>query len=91
MLMRSEWAAPAVDCEDALVKSACLLDAESCPAACKTTDEPKDEEPTVVKSGDLAVTATAAANRKILATGTSDLDTITFRTNEDVTISTLLN
>ena len=87
MLMRSEWAAPAVDCEDALVKSACLLDAESCPAACKTTDEPKDEEPTVVKSGDLAVTAKAAADRKILINGISDLDTLTFRTSEEVSIS----
>ncbi len=58
---------------------------KNCPAACRE-DANKDEDG-VVKSGDLAVTAEAAANRKVLRTGTSDLDTITFKTNENVSIS----
>ena len=85
MLMRSENVAPAVDCDDAMVKAACLIDDSSCPAACKTT--PKDDEPTVVKAGDLAVTAKAADGRKAIIGAPSDLDTLTFKTSEEVIIS----
>ena len=41
----------------------------------------------VVKSGDLSVTATAAAGKKINLSGISDLDTLTFKTSEEVTLS----
>ena len=51
-------------------------------------DTPSDE---VVKSGDLAVTATPAANRRIVVSNAgeavSDLDTLRFKTSEEVTIS----
>ena len=87
MLMRSEGSEAVVDCEDAMIKAACVLDSSECPAACKTTDEPTDKEPEVVKSGDLAVSATAAEGRRVLKTGISDLDTLTFRTSEEVTLS----
>ena len=86
--MRSEGGSN-VDCEDPAIALACLdpeLDVYAdCPAACREDDNNGDN--TVVKSGDLAVTAEAAANRKVLRTGTSDLDTITFKTNENVSIS----
>ena len=55
------------------------------------TDDKTDE---VVKSGDLAVTAKAASDRKVIVSGidgdtatVSDLDTLTFKTSEDVEIS----
>lgn len=89
MLMRSEGGST-VDCDEATIALACL-DPENeelykeCPAACR--EDANNNEDGVVKSGDLAVTAEAAANRKVLSTGTSDLDTITFKTNENVSIS----
>ena len=88
MLMRSEGNDAVVDCDDPVIALACNLDSEDCPAACKNSkDEDSDEEDTKVRSGDLAVTADSAANRKILKTGTSDLDTITFKTSEEVEIT----
>jgi hypothetical protein len=84
MLMRSESAAPAVDCEDAIIKAACVLDSDECPAACKTTDEPAEDEK--AKSGNLSVTA--KANDSIIVKEVpSDLDTITFKTSEEVEIT----
>jgi len=88
MLMRSEGNDAVVDCDDPVIALACNLDSEDCPAACKS--DSKNEEKgsdEKVRSGDLAVTADAAANRKILKKGTSDLDTITFKTSEEVEIS----
>ncbi len=89
MLQRaSEGSEPAkADCEDPMIKAACLLDSDKCPAECKGSDEKEDN--TVVKSGDLAVTAKAAEGRKALIGWVSDLDTITFKTSEDVTISSI--
>ena len=84
MLMRSDEGGTTVDCSDPAIELACELDSDKCPAECK--EGAKDEDK-VVKSGDLAVEATAAGNTKILATGTSDLDTITFKTSEEVSIS----
>lgn len=58
MLMRSEEGGAAVDCEDPAIALACLdpeLDTyKDCPAACR-----EDASDTVVKSGDLSVTAKA--------------------------------
>ena len=87
MLMRSE--ANTVDCEDPVVALACL-DPEAdmykeCPAACREDASKEDGEK--VAKGDLEVTADAAPNKKILASGTSDLDTITFKTSEAVDIN----
>jgi hypothetical protein len=87
MLMRAEGSEAAVDCDDPMTVIACTADTDACPAACK---EAENEEPVVVKAGDLYVTAKAAEGRKALvATGgaVSDLDTLTFRTSEDVTIT----
>ena len=92
MLMRSEDNATPSVCEDTDVKVVCAVEAaageyDKCPAACR---ESEDNTPVVVKSGDLAVTAKAAEGRKALvSTGgaVSDLDTLTFKTSEDVTIT----
>ena len=88
MLMRSET--NAVDCKDPVIALACL-DPEAdmykeCPAACRE-DASKDGNGNVVKSGDLAVTAKATEGRKARVPGVSDLDTLTFKTSEDVTIT----
>jgi len=87
MLMRSET--NAVDCDDPVVALACLdEEAEAykeCPAACREDASKEDGEK--VAKGDLEVTADAAPNKKILASGTSDLDTITFKTSEKVDIN----
>ena len=88
MLMRSET--NAVDCDDPVVALACLdeeADAyKECPAACREDANKTDDE--VVKSGDLAVTAKAAeGGRKAIVPGVSDLDTLTFKTSEDVTVT----
>ena len=85
MLMRSEEGSNNPECQDPLVKVACAMDSEECPAACK--EGAKDEDGKPIAKGDLAVTADAAPNKKILAKGTSDLDTITFKTSEAVDIN----
>ena len=85
MLMRSEGGSN-VDCEDPAIALACLdpeLDVyKDCPAACR-----EDADNGVVKSGDLAVTAKAAEGRRARVPGVSDLDTLTFKTSEDVNIT----
>ena len=92
MLMRSDEGGAGVDCDDPVVALACLdpeLDAyKECPAACRDNGEEEDnKEDEVVKSGDLAVTAEAATNRKAIINAVSDLDTLTFKTSEEVTIN----
>ena len=88
MLMRAE--ANEVDCTDADIMLVCLdpeLDAyKECPAACREDAKDSQEWEKVAK-GDLEVTADAAPNKKIIASGTSDLDTITFKTSEKVDIN----
>ena len=87
--MRSaEGSETKADCEDPMIKAACLIDDDSCPAECKESSSDEKED-TVVKSGDLAVSAKAADGKKALIGGVSDLDTITFKTSEDVTISSI--
>ena len=91
MLQRSEgssegWSSSSSNnCDDPLVKVACSMDTDACPAACKANAN--DDEPTVVKAGDLAVTATAAAGRKAIIDAISDLDTLKFKTSEKVEIT----
>jgi hypothetical protein len=91
MLQRSEEGTAAkVDCDDAAIALACELGSDKCPAECKdNAKEDSEKEDTVVKSGDLEVTAKAAEGKKALIGGTSDLDTLTFKTSEDVTISSI--
>ena len=80
--MRSEGNDAVVDCDDPMTVIACTTDTDACPAACRESDEP-----VVVKAGDLTVTAKATEGRRAIMPGVSDLDTLTFRTSEDVTIS----
>ncbi|MBO7504693.1 hypothetical protein J6T66_00520 [bacterium] len=85
--MRSEGNDAVVDCEDPMTVIACTTDAASCPAACR---EAEDNTPTVVKAGDLALTATAAEGKKVISDGaTSYLDTLTIRVSEDVTVNSI--
>jgi hypothetical protein len=87
MLQRSE--ANGVDCEDSDVMYACLENIDECPSACKaqySEEEDGNNEDEVVKSGDLAVTA-SANNGSIIVGVPSDTDTITFKTNEEVEIT----
>ena len=93
MLMRSET--NAVDCDDPVVALACLdeeADAyKECPAACREdASDNTNEDGEVVKSGSLAVSSSAADDRKVVVASdgfaVSDLDTLTFKTSEAVTL-----
>ena len=84
MLMRSEGSDAVVDCDDPMTVIACTTDTEACPAKCR---ESGNDTPSVVKSGELEITANATSNRKAIIGGVSDLDTLKFRTSEDVTIT----
>jgi hypothetical protein len=87
MLMRSaEGSEAKADCEDPMIKAACLIDDDSCPAECKESSDNTDTDEKV-KSGDLAVKATANNGGVILAAGISDMDTLTFKTSEEVEIT----
>jgi hypothetical protein len=65
MLMRaSEGSEPAkADCEDPMIKAACLLDSDKCPAECK--DEEKEGTDSVVKAGNLDVTVEGESNGRV--------------------------
>jgi hypothetical protein len=94
MLMRSEGSTPSI-CEDTDVKVICAVEAaaeeyKDCPVACRAAADEEPAEDVVVKSGDLAVTATAAQGRKILIGGISDLDTLTFRSSEEVSLTKVI-
>ena len=87
MLMRSEGGSEVsdeTDCEDPLVVLACNSDSDACPAACKEDSKDEDE---VVKAGDLDVTVAGETNGRLFVGRASDLDTITLKTSEEVTIS----
>ena len=87
MLERASANEETDECDDPAIAVLCALEDEGCPAACREADNNEDEEPEVVKAGDLVVTAEAAANRKVLRGGVSDLDTLTFKTSEEVSIT----
>ena len=92
MLMRAEGdnGASETDCDDPAIALACSLESDACPAECKEdASNEKEDEDTVVKAGDLAVSAKAAEGKKALIGGVSDLDTLTFKTSEEVTISSI--
>jgi hypothetical protein len=95
MLQRAATTVAPEECKDAAVVMACALDPESdaCPVACrKTTKDDEtttDDKGTVVKAGDLRVTATAATDRKAVSNGDSDLDTITLKTSEALTVNSI--
>ena len=92
MLERAAETVNPSECNDPAVLLACSLGSDSCPAACRDNGdetEVDDKGNVVVKSGDLSITATAATERKAIATGISDLDTITLRTSEDLTVNSI--
>jgi len=81
------------ECDDPMVTLVCNADPENslCPEACRPSEEPEEnDDPVVVKAGDLVVTAEAAAGRKILINGVSDLDTLTFRSSEPVEMTKVI-
>ncbi len=68
------------------------LGSDSCPAACqKDSEETTVDEngKTVVKAGDLSISATAASNRKAVIGGVYDLDTITLKASEAITLNSV--
>ena len=91
MLMRSEGNEAVVDCDDPMTVIACTTDTDACPAACK--ENAGDNTDTVVKAGDLAVTAKPAADRKVIVPtegddyALSDTDTLSFKSSEEVSIT----
>jgi hypothetical protein len=90
MLMRSEGSdSSKANCEDALIKLACATDSDDCPAECKDNGEEDTTDNGKVRSGDLEVTASASSS-KILAKGTSDMDTLTFKSSEEVEITKVI-
>ena len=75
------------ECDDPLVIIACLAGDDSCPAACV---EEEEKEPEVVKSGDLAVKAVENEDAYVFSNWvTSELDTLTFKANEDITLNSI--
>ena len=89
MLMRSEGGSN-VDCEEPTIALACLdpeLDSyKDCPAACR--EDANNGE--VVKSGDLAVEAKENKGAKVITDGwISELDTLTFAANENITLNSV--
>ena len=93
MLQRAATTVAPEECKDAAVVMACALDPESdaCPAACRKPAKDDEGTPsdTTVKAGDLRVTATAATDRKAVNNGDSDLDTITLKTSEALTVNSI--
>jgi len=61
-------------------------DITACMAECNGNPE-EPEEPTVVKAGDLEITSTATTWRKAIKGAISDLDTLKFKTSEEVSIT----
>jgi hypothetical protein len=92
MLERAAETVNPSECNDPAVLLACSLGSDSCPAACKDNGEAEvdDKGNVVVRSGDLSVTAAAATAKKaILDGGISDLDTITLKASEKITVNSI--
>ncbi len=92
MLERAAETVNPSECNDPAVLLACSLGSDSCPAACqKDSEETTVDEngKTVVKAGDLSISATAASNRKAVIGGVSDLDTITLKASEAITLNSV--
>ena len=89
MLMRSEGGEAAVNCDDEMIALACQLGTDACPAECKAdnNEDEGDDTGDVVKSGSLVVEADAATERSAIKWAASDLDTLTFKTSEEVQIT----
>ncbi len=75
---------PAI-CKDPMTLLLCAMDDEGCPAICKDKEEVGPD--ISVKSGDLAIVADASAMGKAIIGGVSDLDILTFKASERITLS----
>ena len=94
--MRSENETPSI-CEETDVKVICAVEEaaeeyKDCPAACRkdNTKEEDNNSDEVVKAGDLDVTTSGDSNGRFFIGRASDLDTITLKTSEEVTISKIV-
>ena len=87
--MRSEEGSNNPECQDALVKLACEMDSDECPAACKEGAK-TDEDGKKVAKGDLAVTSAPEEGKKVVSDGfTSYLDTLTLKASEPITLNSI--
>jgi len=94
--MRSENETPSI-CEETDVKVICAVEEaaeeyKDCPAACRkdNTKEEDNNSDEVVKAGDLDVTTSGNQDGKLFIGRDSELDTITLKTSEEVTISKIV-
>jgi hypothetical protein len=63
---------------------------EKCEAVCGSENNNEEEDNGKVKSGDLAVEATANKGSSVITDGaTSELDTITFKASETITLNSI--
>jgi len=72
-----------------MTQLACEMGSDECPAACRDNGEEKDEDE-VVKSGDLDVEASGSSNGRIFIGRESELDTISLKSSEEVTITKIV-
>ena len=72
-----------------MTQLACEMGSDECPAACRDNGEEEDED-SVVRSGDLDVSASGNSDGKVFIGRDSELDTITFKTSEEITISKIV-
>ena len=91
MLQRSEWSAGSsseVSESDKLIGclEKCAKDVD-CISACYGEEKEDSSDDEVVRAGSLQVTAKAASLKKAINDATSDLDTLTFKTSEEVEIT----
>ena len=67
------------------------IGADKCEAVCGNSDEDNTSDDEVVKSGSLVVSSSAADDRSVVVASAtkavSDLDTLTFKTSEEVTLN----
>ena len=98
MLMLMRASEEKVDCTDADIMLVCLdpeLDVyKECPAACREANNNEEEdnqsEDGKVKAGDLAVKSVENKWAKVFANKlVSELDTLTFKANEDITLNSV--
>jgi hypothetical protein len=94
MIMLQRAAEAGIDCDDTDVVLACLDDINNCPAACKAAYDEEDNTETgdddVVKSGSLVVDVDGDSNGNLFIGRDSELDTITLKTSEEVSISRIV-
>ena len=63
---------------------------EKCEAVCGSEDNGEEEDNGKVKSGDLTVKAVENEGASVFANGlTSEMDTLTFKANEDITLNSV--